>query len=80
MSKESALANGMLPEIYERYLDDGFTDEEIAEIWQHTLYFRGKMREHIGEERSEHDVTCSTYERTKKKTQTNVENWMGFRK
>ena len=69
--------NGMLPDIYERYLDDGFTDAEIAEIWQHTLYFRGKMREHIGEER---EITCSTYERAQKKLSQNVKDWMGFKK
>ena len=63
---------GMREEIYKRYQSDGFTEDEIAEIWQHTLYFRAKLAEN----NPEREITSSTYERAQKRLSKEVDTWM----
>ena len=63
---------GMKEEIYKRYQIDGFTEDEIQEIWQHTLYFRSKLAEN----NPEREITSSTYERAQKRLSKEVVEWL----
>lgn len=52
---------GMKVEVYERYIEDGFTEKGIERIWQETLITRELMKENKGKEKRE--ITSSTYKR-----------------
>ena len=63
---------GMKDEIYKRYQADGFTEEEIENIWKDTLYFRAKLAEN----KPDREITSSTYERAQKRLSKEVDTWM----
>lgn len=67
--------DGMRDEAYKRYQEQGFTEEDIAQIWQHTLYFRARM----AEKREEREITSSTYERAQARLKKDVDDWFGRR-
>ena len=67
--------DGMTDEIYKRHQADGFTEDEIAKIWQDTLYFRARL----AEKKDEREITCANYENAQKRMTKDVENWMGRR-
>jgi len=60
--------------VYRQYQKDGFSESEIEQIWQDTLYFRNKM----AEKKAEREITTSTYERAQRSLKKDVDNW--FRK
>lgn len=62
----------MSEESYKRYQSDGFTEDEIAEIWQHKLYFRARLAEN----NPDREITSSTYERAQKRLSKEVDTWM----
>ena len=65
----------MAQEWYEQYLSDGFTEEQIADIWQDTLYFRNEM----SQRKEEREITSSTYIRAQKNLDRHVSDWIGKR-
>ena len=67
--------DGMTDEIYGGYLEQGFSESEIAKIWQDTLYFRAKL----AEKKDEREITCTNYENAQRRMTKDVENWMGRR-
>lgn len=67
---------GMTDEVYERYQDDGFTQEEIEKIWQQTLKTREQMKLNLNKEPRE--ITSSTYEIAQKKLNKKVSDWFGL--
>lgn len=72
---DSGNEHGFSPEQYERYKKDGFTDEEIAQIWNDRavmidLYFKEPKEE-------AREITSSTYLRNQKKLNKAVNDWLG---
>lgn len=68
---------GMKQESYNRYQDDGFTEEEIANIWEMTLVTREQMKLRIGKEPRE--ITSSTYKRVEKRLNQEINRRMGIK-
>ena len=68
---------GMKQESYNRYQDDGFTEEEIAKIWEMTLAAREKMKLRVGKESRE--ITSSTYKRVEKRLNQEIKQRMGIK-
>ena len=68
---------GMKQESYNRYQDDGFTEEEIADIWKTTLITREQMKLRIGKEPRE--ITSSTYKRAEKRLNQEINIRMGIK-
>lgn len=75
-------ANAPLSEIpnewYTRYKNDGFTDEEIAQIWEDRktmieLYYSEPKK-------NEREITSSTYLRSQKALNKDVDKWLGIKK
>ena len=63
-------------ELYSRYQIDGFSDEEIVQIWKDRaimleLYYNGTEKE-------PREITSSTYIRSQKRLNRKVENWLGL--
>ena len=67
---------GMTDEVYKRYQDDGFTQDEIEKIWQRTLKTREQMKLNLNREPRE--ITSSTYERAQNKLNQKVNDWFGL--
>lgn len=67
---------GMTDEVYIRYQNDGFTQEEIEKIWQQTLKTREQMKLNLNKEPRE--ITSSTYEIAQKKLNQKVNDWFGL--
>ena len=67
---------GMTDEVYKRYQDDGFTQDEIEKIWQQTLKTREQMKLNLNREPRE--ITSSTYERAQNKLNQKVNDWFGL--
>ncbi len=68
---------GMKQESYNRYQDDGFTEEEIVNIWEMTLAAREKMKLRVGKESRE--ITSSTYKRVEKRLNQEINRIMGIK-
>ena len=68
---------GMKQESYKRYQNDGFTEEEIANIWEMTLVTREQMKLRIGKESRE--ITSSTYKRVEKRLNQEINRRMGIK-
>ena len=67
---------GMTDEVYKRYQNDGFTQDEIEKIWQRTLKTREQMKLNLNREPRE--ITSSTYERAQNKLNQKVNDWFGL--
>lgn len=67
---------GMTDEVYKRYQNDGFTQDEIEKIWQRTLKTREQMKLNLNREPRE--ITSSTYERAQNKLNKKVNDWFGL--
>jgi hypothetical protein len=66
---------GFTQEQYNRYKNDGFTDEEIEQIWED----RNTMLE-LYSNKAEREITSSTYIRSHKALNKQVESWLGIKK
>ena len=66
--------DGMDLEVYERYQNDGWNEEEIARIWADTLTMRKLMRENKDDPPRE--ITCNNYKNAIKRQAKEVENWL----
>ena len=66
--------DGMDWEVYERYRDDWWNEEEIARIWEDTLTMRKLMREHKDD--TPREITCANYKNAIKRQAKEVENWL----
>lgn len=67
---------GMTEEVYIRYQNDGFTQEEIEKIWEQTLKTREQMKLNLNKETRE--ITSSTYERSQRKLNQKTNDWFGL--
>ena len=66
----------MTEEVYIRYQNDGFTQEEIEKIWEQTLKTREQMKLNLNKEARE--ITSSTYERSQRKLNQKTNHWFGL--
>lgn len=79
LNKSLDLSNkplGMTDEVYLRYIDDGFNQQEIERIWEQTLKTREQMRLNLNKESRE--ITSSTYEKAQKRLTQKVNNMFGI--
>lgn len=68
---------GMEQEWYERYQQDGWSEEEITQIWENTLLTREQMRRN--KNNPPRYITCATYENAQKRMLREVDTIMGLR-
>lgn len=64
----------MQQECYERYQQDGWTEDDIQRIWGETLQMRKLMREN--KDKPPREITCMNYENAVKRTNKAIENWL----
>ncbi len=64
-------------ELYARYKSDGFSDEEIAQIWKD----RSVMLElyYNKTEKEPREITSAAYLRSEKSLKRQVDNWFGIK-
>ena len=67
--------DGMKQEVFERYISDGFNQEDIERIWQETLYSREQMA--INRNIEPREITCQSYKNSQKRTDKAVKRNMG---
>lgn len=69
--------SGMSKTSYDRYKAQGFSDAQIAKIWDDTKRARKRMASSPSRARSEEQVTTTTYERAQRRLQKDVDKWFG---
>lgn len=69
--------SGMSKTLYERYKAQGFSESEIAKIWDDTKRTRKRMSSKSSRARPESQVTSTTYENAQRRMQKNVNGWFG---
>jgi hypothetical protein len=72
---QSNIPNGMSKDVYERYKSDGFTDDQIKQIWKDTLRTREIMENN--KNKPERNITSGTYERAQKRQRKDFNSWFG---
>lgn len=65
---------GFPKDLYERYKQDGFTDEEIDKMWEDTLVMRELY--YNNPQKDQREVSCSTYENAQRRLTKEVERWL----
>lgn len=71
-ASSASIPNGMSRESYERYKSQGFSQSEIEKIWRDTQAVR---KRELRKERTEQEVTSTTYERAQRRLQRDIDNW-----
>lgn len=69
------IPEGMEKSVYEKYVQDGFSSEQINQIWADTLQTRKMIEANKG--KPERSITTGTYERAQKRLQKDVNAWFG---
>ena len=64
-------------ELHDRYIRDGFTEDEITQIWKDTLVIRKQISERKNIEQRE--ITSGTYMRAQKRLTKRVNDFLGIR-
>ena len=69
--------NTIPKEWHDRYIKDGFSEDEIIQIWKDTLTVRKQISERKNEEPRE--ITSDTYIRAQKRLNKKLNDFLGVR-